>query len=157
MWKSSGTSNLVSFSFGWTIPFDGTPIAIDIATEKKSPDGNLQVTLSRSPLDVPRGGQKFDWTAKIVMLHGGLLAENDPYPYWAPESGYQSSSEFEMNSNSVPWRSTVAQDFYIRSSHGQYGRMKLTIYANLTPARVRFDFWINSAGSQNLEPVAQNN
>jgi len=157
MWKSSGTSNLVSFSFGYTIPFDGTPTSIDIATEKKATNGDLQITLLRSPLEVPRGGQKFDWTAKIEMIHGGLVAENDSYPYWAPENGYQPSSEFDMSSNSVPWRSTMAQDFYIRSSHGQYGRMKITIYANLSPARVRFDFWINSAGSQNLEPVIQNN
>ena len=152
MWKLRGPEPLVSSSFESSVAYDGTSSRFDLATQKKSPDGDLQVTLSRSPLEVRRSGNRFDWDVKIEMLHGGLVPENDPYPYWAADNGYQSSFEFNMITNNVPWRSTMAQNFYIRSSHGQYGRMQVNVYANLTPARIKFDFWINPSGSQNLEP-----
>jgi hypothetical protein len=157
MWKMRGAEKMVSSLFGSLIPHDGTPTTFDIATQKKSPDGDLRVTLSRSPLEIPRGLlHPYDWTVKIEMLHGGLIAENDPYPYFAPDSGYEPSFEFNMSSNTVPWTHELKQNFYIQSSHGQYGRMLVTVYTDLTPARVRFDFWLNASGTQNLEPSSSN-
>lgn len=152
MWKIRGAEHLVSVNFASAIGYDGTPTIFDIATQKASPSGDLRVTLSRSPLDVQRGGQKFDWALKIEMLEGGLQPENDPYPYWAPDAGYNPAFDFNMNSNNVPWRSQFTQDFYIKSAQGQYGRMQATVYTSMTPARIEFNFTMNPSGSQNLEP-----
>ena len=154
MWKLRGAEPLVSSGFGSKMPHDGTPITFDMVTGKESPDGDLRVTLSRSPLEVRRSGQAFDWTAKIEMLHGGLIIENDPYPFWAPESGYKSTFEMNISSNNVPWHSMLTQNFYITNSGGQYGRMQVEFYTALTPAKIKFGFTINPSGSQNLESDA---
>jgi hypothetical protein len=152
MWKLRGAEPLVGYNIDSKIPYDGTPTTFDITSQKISPDGDLRVTLNRTPLEVLRSGQGFDWTVKIEMLHGGLLAENDPYPYWAPENGYVPTFESNMSSNSVSWYSHLTQNFYIKNASGQYGRLQADVYTALTPARIQFSFTINPSGSQNLEP-----
>jgi hypothetical protein len=153
MWKLRGAEPLTSFRIDAKIPYDGSPTTFETATGKESPNGDLKVTLSRAPLQVHRSGQGFDWAVKIEMLDGGLIEENDPYPYWAPESGYRPSFEFNMSSNSVPWNSTLEDSFYLKNSGGQFGRMQVGVYGAATPARLQINFTINPSGSQNLEPA----
>ncbi|MEI7533959.1 MAG: carboxypeptidase-like regulatory domain-containing protein [Verrucomicrobiae bacterium] len=151
MWKIRGPEPMKCISFESRIPSDGTSSAFDTVTGKQSSNGDLQITLLRSPLEVRRSGQKFDWSVKVEILHGGIAAENDPYPYWAPESGYQPFFQFDMSSNNVPWDSTTTQNFYIKNVQGQYGRMQVKPYASATPAGIKIDLWLNPSGSQNLE------
>jgi len=151
MWKLRGAEPIRYVSAESRIPSDGTSITFDTTTGKENPNGDLQVTLSRLPLQVRRSGQKFDWGIKIEILHGGLVEENDAYSYWAPASGYQPSFEFNISSNDIPWHSTMTQNFYIKNSQGQFGRMQMEAYASVTPAGIKFDLWINPSGSQNLE------
>ena len=152
MWKLRGEEPIVGSSMEFKIPFDGTTTALNLIAQKQDANGDVQVVMSRSPTQVKRSGQKFDWDFKIAMVQGGLIAKEDPYPYWAPESGYVPSFQINVSSNNVPWRSTLTQNFYIKNSQGQFGRLQITIYAALTPARIKFDFWLNQSGSQNLEP-----
>ena len=153
MWKPHGAELLVGSSIDAKIPHDGTPTFFDIATGKESSSGDLQVVLSRFPLQIGPGlVHPYDWQCKVEILRGGLLSENDSYPYWAPEGGYQPSFEFEISSNSVPWRNQLEQSFYIKTPQGQYGRMQFSIYSATTPATVQMNFTINPSGSQNLEP-----
>jgi hypothetical protein len=151
MWKLRGAEPMRHISTEARIPFDGTSVVFDLVTGKENPNGDLQITLLRSPLNVRRSGQKFDWSVKIEMLRGGIMAEDVPYPYWAPESGYQPYFQFNISSNDVPWDSTTTQNFYIRNSQGQFGRMLVKPYASVTPAGISFDLWLNPSGSQNLE------
>lgn len=151
MWKLRGAEPMRYVSTESRIPFDGTSITFDMTTGKENPNGDLQVTLSRLPLQVRRSGQKFDWGIKIVILHGGLVAENDAYSYWAPASGYHPSFECNISSNDIPWHSAMTQNFYIKNSQGHFGRMQVEAYASATPAGIKFDLWINPSGSQNLE------
>lgn len=155
MWKLHGPEQLVSSSLDAKIPFDGTPTRFDIATGRQSANGDLQITLIRSPLAVQRGRDIFNWTVGIEILGGGVLPQNDPYPYWAPENGYQPLYEFDMSSNNLPWSSSLDCGFYIKNARGQYGVMQAKVYAALTPARVQFNFTFNPSGSQNLEPAIQ--
>jgi hypothetical protein len=152
MWKLRGAEPLVSSSIDAKIPHDGTSVNFDMATGKESADGNLRISLVRSPSEVRRSGHTFDWALKIEMLQGGLVAENDAYPYWAPDSGYMSTFEISMSSNNPTWFSKLAQSFYIKNAQGQYGRMQAIVYSALTPARAKIDFTVNPSGSQNLEP-----
>lgn len=156
MWQLRGPEPLVSSSFETKIPYDGTPVTISTAAQKIDPNGDFRVTLLRSPLEVRRSGQLFDWALRIEMLQGGLVAEGDPYPFWAPSDGYEQSFETNINTNNVPWNSTISQDFYIKNATGQYGRMRVNVYSALTPAKIKFEFWINPSGSHNLEPEVPN-
>jgi hypothetical protein len=152
MWKIQGAETLAKSSIDARISHDGSPVTFDVATGKESSEGDLRVTLSRLPLDVRRGRDKFNWTAKVEMLNGGVVEENDPYPYLVPENGYQPFFEFNVSSNAVPWRPYLDKDFYIKNSQGQFGLMKLHINSSVTPARLKADFTINPSGSRNLEP-----
>jgi hypothetical protein len=154
MWKIKGAEPLENRSINSEIPCDGTPAVFDTTTGNESSSGDLRVALLRSPLQVRRSGQGFDWSAKIEMLHGGLIEEDAPYPYWAPESGYEPFFQINMSSNNVSWFSKLTRDFYIKNGRGQYGRMLVTVYSALTPARIKCDFIINPSGSQNLEPAS---
>jgi len=153
MWKLRGAEPLISSDISSKIPYDGNSSTFDVATGKESPDGDLKVTLSRFPLKIKPGlVHPYDWQFKIEMLHGGLIEEHDPYPYWAPDNSYQPSFQFEISSNSIPWQNQWEQSFYIKTSQGQYGRMHFDISSAFTPARIQMDFTINPSGSQNLEP-----
>jgi len=155
MWKIHGAEPLVNSSIDSTIPHDGTPVAFDIASGKQSAAGDLRLNFTRSPSEVRRSGQGFDWSLKIEILQGGLVAENDAYPYWAPENGYNQDFSIDMSSNNVTWYSHLTQNFYIKNAHGQYGLMQANVYTALTPVRIQLNFVYNPSGSHNLEPSTE--
>jgi hypothetical protein len=160
MWKISGSEPLTGYNVESSIPYDGTPAQFDLKTGKKTSNGDLRITLSRYPLQIPPGLiHPYDWAVKIELAGGGLIEENDPYPYLAPATGYQSSFDFNMSSNNVPWKSELQQDFYVKSSQGQYGRMRMDIIttSKRPETGISIQFTINPSGSQNLEPVVQSN
>lgn len=153
MWKISGAQPLVSENIVSGIPYDGSPVTFDRITGKESSDGDLRVALSRFPQQLKPGlVHPYDWQFKMEIIGGGLIKESDPYPYFAPDSGYLSSFEFQINSNTVPWESQIEQNFYIKTSQGQYGRMQMTLYSAQKTPTIQISLTINPAGSQNLEP-----
>jgi hypothetical protein len=113
----------------------------------------LQITLLRSQLKIHRGQDKYNWTATIKMVNGGLVEENDPYPYLAPTNGYQSAFETGMSSNTVPWSPELIRNFYITNSQGHYGRLLVDLSTDsMRPdTGITVQTWINPSGSQNLE------
>ncbi len=155
MWKFRGAEPLVGSSIDTKIPHDGSPVTFEVKTGKISSDGDLRVTLSQFPLEIRTGREKFDWMVKVEILNGGLIEESDPYPYWAPTNGYQSSFEFNMTSNAVKWLPNLKRNFYIRDAQGQYGVMQFSIYPGRSPTGIEANFTLNPSGSQNLEPALQ--
>lgn len=152
MWKLHGPELLTSYNIDSKIPHDGNPVIFEMATGKASPSGDFRVTLSQFPLDVRTGRERFDWTAKVEILNGGLVEENDPYPYMAPANGYQPSFEFNVSSNSPEWLPNLKKNFYTKNAQGQYGIMQFAIYPGRSPTGLEAHFTINPSGSQNLEP-----
>jgi hypothetical protein len=153
MWKIHGAEPLNSSSIDAKIPHDGTPTKFDIATGKVVPTGDFCVTLSQFPLEVKTGREKFDWTAKIEVISGGLIEEKDPYPYWAPVGGYQQAFEFTVSSNALEWAPNLKKNFYIKTVQGQYGLMQFSVYSGRSPTALEVHFTMNPSGSQNLEPA----
>ncbi len=153
MWKIRGNEPLVQSAISANLSPEGNTVAFDVLTGKQTPDGDLKITFSRFPPKVKPGlVHPYDWQFKIEIANGGLIQENDSYPYWAPESGYQSSFAFEISSNSVPWQNQFEQNFYIKNSTGKFGLMKFLIYSASRPPQIQINFTINPSGSQNLEP-----
>lgn len=154
MWKIRGAETLLQSTLNADLSPDGSPEIFDTTTGKQTPDGNLKITFLRVPSKIKPGlVHPYDWRFKIELYNGGLIQENDPYPYSAPDSGYQPSFEFEMSSNNVPWQNQYEQNFYVKDSNGKYGMMKFVIYSASTPPQAQMNFTINPSGSQNLEPV----
>jgi hypothetical protein len=153
MWKIHGAEVLTGSDIDVKIPHDGTPTTFDITTGKVSPNGDFRVTLSQYPLEIKHGWDRFDWSVKVEILNGGMMEENDPYPYWAPTNGYQASFEFNESSNAVKWLGGLQQKiFYIKTAQGQYGLMNLKVFPGRSPTGIEANFTVNPSGSQNLEP-----
>jgi hypothetical protein len=152
MWKIHGPEPLVTSEIDAKIMPDGKITAFKMATGKVIPQGDVNVTVSRFPFETVRGKSRFDWNAKVEIVGGGLLEQNDPYPYWAPEIGYKSSFELNVNSNELHWIPYINKTFFLKNSDGQFGLLRLHINADVTPVRFQASFTINPSGSQNLEP-----
>lgn len=153
MWKIRGAEQLIGSNINTKIPHDGSPVIFDMTTGKQSPSGNFQVTLSQYPLEVKHGWDKFNWSVKIEILNGGMLEENDAYPFWAPTNEYQSSFEFNESTNAVKWLGGVQRKFYIKTAQGQYGLMQFKVFPGRSPTGFEANFTINPSGSRNLEPA----
>jgi len=153
MWKLHGAEPLTHTELESRVPYDGTSAAFNLATGQKTTNGDLEITLLRSQMKIRRGQDKYDWTVKITVVNGGLIADNSPYPYWAPENGYQSSFETGMRSNSVPWSPELKQNFYIKNEQGKYGRIFIDLFTDATrpDTGIKIQTWFNPSGSQNLE------
>jgi hypothetical protein len=153
MWKLRGAEPMIQNEFDSRIPYDGTAAAFNLATGKKTADGDLKITLSRSPLKIRRGRDKFDWAVKIEMLNGGIVEENDPYPNWAPEKGYKPFFDVNMSSNNIPWSGELRQNFYFKNARKQYGRLFIDLSTDsMHPdTGITIQTLINPSGSQNLE------
>jgi hypothetical protein len=152
MWKIRGPEPLIHSGIDTHIPHDGTPVAFDLTTGKQSPSGDFRVTLSQYPLEIKRGWDRFDWSVKVEILNGGMLEENDAYPFWAPTNGYLPSFEFSESTNAVKRLGKVEGKFYIKTAQGQYGLMQFKVFPGRSPTGIQANFTINPSGSQNLEP-----
>ncbi len=157
MWKLKGTEPLKHISFESRIPYDGTSVSFDLQTGGKTPDGSgeLQVSLSRQPRQIAPGLMRpYNWQVKIAIVNGGIIEEEDLYPYQAKEGGYQTFFETTMSSNSIPWQAEFGRSFYIRNAQGQYGLMQVEISTSSKrpDTGIKVKASINPSGSQNLEP-----
>jgi hypothetical protein len=155
MWKLRGPEPLVSSGIDAHIPHDGTPVVFDLTSGKQSPNGDFRVALSQYPLEVQKGWDKFDWSVKVEILNGGLVEENDAYPFWAPADGYQPSFEFNESTNAVKWIGGLQKKFYVKTAQGQYGMMQFKVYPGRSPTGVEVNITVNPSGSQNLEPTPE--
>jgi hypothetical protein len=153
LWKLRGPETLISSEIDAHISHDGTPVVFDMTSGKQSPNGDFRVVLSQYPLEVEKGWERFDWSIKMEILNGGLVEEDDAYPFWAPTDGYQPTFEFSESTNAVKWLGGLQKKFYIKTAQGQYGRMQFKIFPGRSPTGLQANFTINPSGSQNLEPA----
>jgi hypothetical protein len=153
MWKLKGPEPMKHTEFRARIPYDATTTLFDLFSGKKNSNGNLQITLLRNPLSVRRGKDHFDWTLKIEIPSGGLLPENDDYPNWASENGYQPFFLKAVNATDSPWQARFIQNFYFKDAVGHFGRLfvDVTTDSDTADTGMRIEAWINPSGSQNLE------
>ena len=154
MWKLQGAEPMTYAKFGAWIPCDGTPVGIDLFTGKKNATGDLKVTLTRSPLQVKRGGPPFDWNVQIELVGGGLVESSDLYPYEAPEKGYQPVFVFSQPKDTPNWTRKLVQAFYVRTAKGDYGRINVDLTTDSDRPEgtgLAVESWMNPSGSRNLE------
>jgi hypothetical protein len=154
MWKIRGAEPMKHLRFESSIPYDGTAAIFNLQNGKKTQDGDLRITLLRSPLQIRPGLlHPYDWQVRIELINGGGVEQNDPYPYWAPENGYQPFFETGMSSNNIPWNEEFRQNFYTKNAQGQYGRLFIDVSTSSKRPEtgITIEAWINPSGSQNLE------
>ncbi len=155
MWKLHGAEPMVHTKFDSRVPYDGQTVAFDIFTGRKAGNGDLQITLTRNPLQVRRGGAPFDWNVHLQVVGGGLIEASDLYPNEAPESGYQPAFDFSMAKDAANWTQRLTQTYYIRTADGDYGRINIDLTTDSERPQgtgITVETWLNpSPGDRNLE------
>jgi hypothetical protein len=153
MWKLAGAETLLRKSIGVGIPYDGSTVIFDIQSgrEVKS-GGDVKVTLLRTPLQIKRGQEKYDWTATIEAVNGGVIASTDEFMYRAPESGYESKITITTSAKDAKWSASKSVSFYLKS-RGTYARVTADFTTDYDKPKTGFRItaFINQSGSRNLE------
>lgn len=152
MWKKSGAEKLVHKSPGVSIPYDGTPVNFDLLNGREVPSGgDVSVILVRTPRDI-QAGQKYDWTATIEAVDGGVIASTDEFMYRAPESGYEPKLTISVSAQDPKWSAQRTVAFYLKS-HGRYSRVKARFTTDYDRPKTGFgiEAYTNPTGSRNLE------
>ena len=154
IWKLYGRIPLVHRSFDSRVPYDGRSAIFDIYAGRKASDGDLQITLTRNPVQITRGREHFDWSVQIKVIGGGLIECSDVYPYEAPVSGYLPEFTFGVLKDSEKWTQRLERTFYVRTRGGNFGR----IYIDLTTdsekpegTGIGVETFMSPSGSRNLE------
>ncbi len=153
LWKLSGAEPMLHTQLDSRVPYDGQSATFDLSAGKKSATGELRVTLTRTPAQVKRGVDHFDWNVRLEMASGGLVEAADAYKYLAPEAGYQAALVFAQSKNDSEWTQRLTKTFYLRTAKGQYGRVliDLTMDSERADTGISIETWLNPSGSRNLE------
>lgn len=152
MWKLQGAEPMVYAKVHAYVPCDGTATSYDILTGDKAANGDLVLTLTRTPLDIDRR-RPFDWKATVEIRNGGgFLAINDTYPNEAPTEGYEPTITVERSATMKGWDAAFERSYYFKSGK-IYGRMTVSIQADFQPPPTSFDveIYANPSGGRNLE------
>ena len=154
MWKLAGAEPLLRKGIGTGIPYDGTSVIFNLQTERKvTSGGDVKITLLRTPLQIIRGQQKYDWTATIEAIDGGVIVSADEFMYRAPESGYEPKLTISMSAQDPKWTADKEVSFYLKS-RGLYARVRAEFMtdSDRSDTGFRISAYINpKAGSRNLE------
>lgn len=153
MWKLAGAETLMHKGIGTRIPYDGRSVNFDLQAEREVPSGgDIRVTLTRTPLQIKRGQDKYEWTATIEAVNGGVFVSNDEFMYRAPESGYESKLVISVSAQDPKWSADKEVSFYLKS-RGGYARVHAKFMTDSEKPSTGFDIeaFINPTGSRNLE------
>ncbi len=153
MWKLGGAEPMVHTQLDSRVPYDGSAATFDLLAGKKSSAGELRVALTRTPAQVKRGVDRFDWNVRLEMAGGGLAETADAYQYLAPDAGYQTALVFAQSKNDTKWTQRLTKTFYLRTAKGQYGRVliDLTMDSERADTGISVETWLTPSGSRNLE------
>ena len=158
MWKIRGAEPLVHQSKTVRIPYDGTTVGFDLIQGRMSSDvddsQDIRVTLLRTPIEIKRGRQKYDWVATVESVNGGVIESRDEFMYLAPEMDYQPKIEIQMLASEPGWTTDKRIAVYVKSRGGKcYSRVFLDFRTGSDQKGTGFSFdaYVNPAGSRNLE------
>lgn len=93
------------------------------------------------------------WSYILTVPEGGVVGLSGPFPYLAPEQGYQSEFIFMMDPTDPAWSDRPTKQFYLKSRGGKiYGRLALAVYAfSQNDTSFSVEYFLNPSGSRNLE------
>ncbi|MCI0553940.1 MAG: carboxypeptidase-like regulatory domain-containing protein, partial [Anaerolineae bacterium] len=157
MWKKGEAQPLIVQSKSIRIPYDGTPVLLDLTRGRQvtaEGQADIRIKLARTPLEIKRGQQKFDWVVQIDALDGGLIHSMEEFMNTAPETGYERGLEIQMLATDPEWRSNLSVPLYLQIKGGkQFGRLRLNFRTDSDQPKTGFNFetYINPTGSRNLE------
>jgi hypothetical protein len=129
------------------VPRDNTPVRVDFFQKQASATGQLEIRQIKPPW---QGAT--NWSFSLNIPDGGLVENQDELQFEAPETGYQSTVEYNFAKDDTNWTTQVSKQFYITFGQPRkYGWFR--IESNLAQETIFLTYAINPDGSRNLEPL----
>ena len=152
LWKMLGGMDLLRYGENALQKPDGSTYTFNFLEGTHQPGrlpGDLYITVMRGPV----AGQwdPFDWSYRIEVPNGGLVATQDIFMFQAPKEGYMPAIEGQFKKGP---KSTPHFHFYIRSRLGHlYSAVTVQVdgYVNHGDAGIYLESIANPSGSRNLE------
>ncbi|HTB79776.1 MAG TPA: hypothetical protein VK717_02695 [Opitutaceae bacterium] len=157
MYKLRGAEPMIHGEKYFKLPHDGTPIRIDLLTGKQVENGgDILIAMKHDvwPNGIIPVQRKFNWSANIAPINGGVVESTQRLMYLAPEDGYIPALTFNYNSDTPGWTSGVDESFYLKTRNNIYSRVSIQLRAVAkVPSRtgISVEWWLNPSGSRNLE------
>ena len=131
------------------VSINGDPTSVDLLNKKTVESGDL--VLSQIKPDFNHWQQATNWSFHLSIPSGGFVGENDPFPFEAPVSGYQSAVDLNFVQGEPDWATHFVTNFYIVFGQPQkYGWLR--VEGDIAQETVFLKYAINPTGSGNLEP-----
>ena len=129
----------------------GETVVVDLLNgTTDSANGQLRIELLEND---PGGRNAFGAKCRmrLSVADGGIQTNAKEFPFFAPESGYESSVEIgtEFGTSRPGWGTTTARVVFLKMT-GLYARAQI----ELNPGGSQFlvDYYVNPTGSRDLEP-----
>jgi hypothetical protein len=157
MWKLQGGVALISKTKSFDLPADGTLVRIDLVTGSiAQAAGDLLIILKHGTEPSGRAITKYDWTAELVAVDGGLREERCRLTnmFEAPVDGYVPSIMINMPASAANWSRTYSRNFYMKTRGNIHSRIGVDIHTIPSggSSYVSLKWWLNpTAESRNLE------
>lgn len=153
MWRLRGKQPLIQSSWDHKVFCDGRTNCFEMLTGRENTNGSLEIMCQRSPVDrIPREGKKFDYEFEVSVKGGNIQPTDDEFTYLAPETGYSPAFVETKKAGEAGWRGRLTQEFYFRTSEGNYGTLTINWFASqANPTHLDWNCCINPSGSRNLE------
>jgi hypothetical protein len=126
---------------------DGSIKRVDFFNHQVGNEGQLELSAIK-----PAPGQpQSEWSFRLSIPDGGLLEENDEFPFEAPESGYTPKIDFHFRAGDTNWTTTLQKHFYVK--FGQPPKYGWVSIDSAIDRGTYLRYAINPDGSRNLEPA----
>jgi hypothetical protein len=147
--KKGAGVDLISAVLNAKMPRDGTPVNIDLIKGKAEVSGQLQMSQIKPPYESWKKATA--WSFRMEIPDGGLVEENEEFPFEAPEDGYQSAIDFNFKASQPDWKTRLTESYYfVFGNPRRYGQM--TVQTDIMWGGARITYAINPDGSRYLEP-----
>jgi hypothetical protein len=132
-------------------PTNGSPLFLDLLNCAVGNDGQLKIEGWKELKDFKTAQN--NWGFRLTVPDGGLIEENDEFPFEAPnaDADYQSVMEWHFKNGDPDWKGSLKKSFYIKFGNPpRYGIVSVQTTA-FAPG-VYLNYLFNPTGSRNLEP-----
>jgi hypothetical protein len=140
------------------IPHDGTPIGLDLRTDRPVDPERAPIQVQVWVIDAkPQQYTDYRWKAELRVPGGGWLVREDELMFEAPEEGYEEVLHVSMPSSdpNERWRSGIGStDYFIKLGDGTYARGVLHLSTEPERALISLESWWNESGERNLQAGA---
>ena len=155
MWKQGTTEPIVKKHWQKRVVPDGRIYSFDLRNNRViegEEAGDLRIRVT-ADYNSTTGTTNYPWTIEIEAPGGGIVATDDPYPYRAPESGYESRFSWNSTNPTGKWTRDLTRTIYIKGRGGEfYASAKLSVKVfHTNSASITMDTLVNPSGSPNLE------